>query len=251
MARGERPGGTAGGDGGRVQQAAPDGRRQRGQAVGEQAGTTATGSFGFHARQCVEIVGVSAHLSGGPGQRLGHAGAQRGLQHRHHLVADPDPGEPAIGIVRVIPHRESQRRTRRARHAAPHRQQRAAITAPPGGHARQGPGARPAGQPEQDRLRLIVEGVAEQHHRRARTQGRGVQGRIAGRTGGRLRPPVRAVPRHRDGNAFHRIEPQTGERRRYGPSALSRTRLQAVINGDRAGAQPLAWRHERESGGKR
>ena len=123
--------------------------------------------------------------------------------------------------------------------------------APPGGHASQRPGARSAGQPEQDRLCLIIERVAEQHHRRAGALGGVIQGRIAGRAGGRLRPPVRAVPRHRDGDAFDRIKPETDERRRYRAGALSRASLQAVINGDRAGAQPLTRRHEREGGRER
>ena len=123
--------------------------------------------------------------------------------------------------------------------------------APPGGHASQGPGARSAGQPEQDRLRLIVERVAEQHHRRAGALGRAIQGRIAGRAGGRLRPPVRTAARHRNGHAFDRVKPETGERRRHRPGTLSRASLQAVINGDRAGPQPLARRHERESGRER
>ena len=251
MARGERPGGAAGGDGGSVQHAAPDGRRQGGQAAGQQAGTPATGPFGFHGGQCVEIVGVGPQLSCGPGQGLGHAGAQRCLQHRHRLVPDPDPGEPRISVVRVVPHRQSQRRARVGRHAAPHRQQRAAVVAPAGGHASQCPGARSAGQPEQDRLRLVVERVAEQHHRRAGAPGRVIQGRIAGRTSGRLRPPVRAVARYRDRDAFDRIKPETGERRRHRAGTLSRASLQAVINRDRAGAQPLARRHEREGGRER
>jgi hypothetical protein len=59
-------------------------------------------------------------------------------------------------------------------------------------HPGQRTGAGAAGQAEQDGLGLVVEGVAEQDHRRAQPVGGRVQGGVARVAGGGFRPPLTA-----------------------------------------------------------
>jgi hypothetical protein len=251
MARGQRAGRAAGGDRRTVQHPRAQRRRQRSEVLRRQGSTPSTGPFGFHFRQQVQEVGIGAQLSRGPGQRLGDARAQRRFQHRHDLVPDTGAGEPGAGVVRVVPDRQVQGCARGPRRGPPYVQERAAVAVAAGGHPGQCPGTRPTRQPEQNRLRLIIKGVAEQDRGRAGALGQGRQGVIAGRASGRLRAAMFPVSRHADGDALHWVEPEPDERGGHVTSAVGRAGLQPMVDGDAAGAQPLARRDEGEGGRER
>ena len=112
--------------------------------------------------ELVEGVGVLAQRSRGAGQRFGDPAAEHLLQQRQHLDAQPRPGEPAIGVVRVLPRRQAKLGTGRVRNRAADAQQRAAPGRVAWPHARDRPRPRSAAQPEQHRLGLVVERVREQ-----------------------------------------------------------------------------------------
>ena len=129
-----------------------------------------------HARRAppsasvVEGVGVLAQLVGGAGQGGGDPGPELVLEHRQHPVPHPDPGEPRVVVVRVVPALDAlgpagglglRRGSRRAAGGGS-ASKRAA-------HPGERPAARAAGQPEQHGLGLVVEGVAEQHDARRRS----------------------------------------------------------------------------------
>ena len=113
--------------------------------------------------QRIDQLGVFAQRGRGAGQRLGDAAAEHLLHQRQHLVAQPGPGETAVGVVRVLPGAQPQLRARGVRHAAPHTQQRPTPGRVVGAHPGDRPGARTASQPEQHGLGLIVESVGQQH----------------------------------------------------------------------------------------
>ena len=142
----------------------------------------------------------------GAGQRLGHAALQHVLEQRQHLGAQPHPleapgrrcaGRPtASGRARRRPRAVVARRTRAAAAGSGRRR---------GAHAgdRARPGA--AAQPEQHRLGLVVEGVAEQHAGVAR-RGRPRRARRSGRRG--RRPPGRPARPTSTGDDLDRVEPE-------------------------------------------
>ena len=61
------------------------------------------GSFVRLERERLDEVHVVAQLVAGPGQRLRDPRAELALEHRHHAVPHPRPGEAGIGVVRVLP----------------------------------------------------------------------------------------------------------------------------------------------------
>ena len=136
-----------------------------------------------------EGVGVGAGQLGGPGQggrrRRGRArSSSRGARPPY-----PDPGEPGVVVVRVVPDRQPSAAhacTVSARVTSSSGRRNGPIT---GAHPGERAQTAPAGEPEQHRLRLVVAGVAEQHDRVLAGGGRAQRG-VAARRG---RPP-RAHP---------------------------------------------------------
>ena len=125
------------------------------------ASFTRSSTVGGHLVQCLQVLG---HQVGGPAKRVPHPAAEDVLEQRQHLAAQPHPGERRIGVVRVLPRRQTGRSGRSPRWSAlRHAEQRSAPRWPPGPHPGDRPRARPAGQPEQHRLGLVVGGVREQH----------------------------------------------------------------------------------------
>ena len=145
---------------GRAQHPRPHRAGQRGKGGGGQLGVAA---HPLRLRDFFEHLGIIPQLASGPRQRLGHSGSERRLERGQRVEPDPDPGEPAVGVVRVRPRAQAERRARRGRDGPAHAEQRPGEDAAARRHARQRPGAGPAGEPEQHGLRLVVEGVAEQH----------------------------------------------------------------------------------------
>jgi len=125
-----------------------------------------------------------------------------------------------------------------------------AVGAAPGGHPGQRPAAGSAGQPEQDGLRLVVEGVAEQDRGGAVFLGRHVERRVPGLPGRGL-GARRAGRGHHDRDAADRVEPEPVQHRRHARGALAGTRLQPVVDGHAAGPQAQARRYERGGRGQR
>ncbi len=81
---------------------APDGLRQRSQPGDIQPrGRLDVGQC--PPGQVVEGVGVLTKRGCGAGQRFGDPAAEHVLQQWQHLGAQPAAGEPAIGVVRVLP----------------------------------------------------------------------------------------------------------------------------------------------------
>ena len=116
----------------------------------------------------VERLRVLAQLLGRAGERFGDARPELGLEHRQHMLASPHAQVAGISVVRIVPGLESFRGARRTRRLAPDGEERtdprrAVVVHPHGRHALQAAGAGSAGQPQQHGLRLVVEGVAEQH----------------------------------------------------------------------------------------
>ena len=198
----------------------------------------------------VERVGVLR--AGRAGQRGGQTGAERRRRAAVDGVPHPGPGVGRVGVRRVVC--GSRPRSAQAgagrRHGGteqrPHASGRGAAGMPG-----ERPGARPAGQPEQHRLGLVVEGVAEQDGDAPCLGGRRAPGRRSGQRGPRppVRrdrwPPARRRPRPRPGRG-----PARGGARR-GPRRRLRTRVPAVVDhgGARAAAGPR--RHEGGRGGER
>jgi hypothetical protein len=141
---------------------------QRREGVGADRRAWRRQPFGSLLGQLIQRVRVRAELSRGARQRLGDAGSERGLQGGQRVMTDPSPRVPAVGVVRVVPGAQAQRRAGRPRPVPADGQERPAVHAGPLGHAGQGAAAGPAGQPEQHRLGLVVERVAEQHGRGSR-----------------------------------------------------------------------------------
>ena len=102
----------------------------------------------------------------------------------------------------------------------------------------------PRARPEQDRLGLVVAGVAEQDGDGARALGGRVEGRVAGRTAGGLGAAV-VADRHPDD--LDRVEAEAGQQPRDLGGVLGRSGLQTVVDGDRA--DPQRGRAALEGGG--
>ena len=135
-------------------------------------------------------------------------------------------------------------------HAA-HAKQRPAVRAAPGGHPGQRSAAGSAGEPEQDRFRLVVEGVSEQDRGGAVLGGGLVERAVPGRPGRGLRAGRRGSRRHRNRGAADRDEAELAQQRRHVRGALAGTRLQPVVNGDTAGPQAQPRCHESRRRGQR
>ena len=169
----------------------------------------------FGEREVIEAVRVRPQLAGGPGQRLGYPRPERVLQGRHHLMTDPGPGEADVAVVRVLPGRQAEVGADGGGGRAAKAEQRTAVRVSPGGHPGQRPGARSAGQPEQDGLGLVVQGVPEQDRRGAAGPGRSVESGVPGRSRGGLRPGCGAGRRDPHLDAVDRVEPELAEQGRH------------------------------------
>ena len=77
------------------------------------------------------------------------------------------PGERRVLVVRVVPRHQVRGVTRGPRHRTRHVEQRAQIAPRPRHHPGERSGARPARQPEQHRLGLVITGVPEEYGTRA------------------------------------------------------------------------------------
>ena len=138
--------------------------------------------------------------------------------------------------MRVVPRLKPLRQAGLAQGGPAEAEQRAAETATPGRHPRQGPRARAAGQPEQHGLGLVVAGVAEQHRRGPGLPGLLLERGVPGAAGGGFR--ATGAGRHGHPDLPHWVEPE-GEQRRLDPGRLRRRAgLQAVVYGHSAAAQP-------------
>ena len=98
-------------------------------------------------------------------------------------MTDPGPGEADVAVVRVLPGLQAEVGADGGGGRAAQPEQRTTVRIPPGGHPGQRPGARSAGQPEQDGLGLVVQGVPEQDRGGSVFAGRLVQGQVAGGAG--------------------------------------------------------------------
>jgi hypothetical protein len=178
--------------------------------------------------QLLQGVEVGLQLFGGARQRLGDAAGQHVLQQRQHLLPEPDAAEPGVAVVRVLPGRQPQRPAGRLGIGAPQRQQRAQVTVLLSPHAGDRARPRPASQPEQHGLGLIVGGVAEQHQALVEER---PQRRVAGGPGSTLRAAGRADvdPQHLD-----RVQPELVAQDADPFGLGGRAVLQAVIDADQA-----------------
>ena len=113
--------------------------------------------------QTVQRLHVGTQLLGRPRECGRDARSQLLLEHRHHPVPDPGPGEPWVGVVRVVPELDALGPA-------------GVLGLLPGEAEHRGvgssrtPGGMPAierppepREPEEDRLGLVVHGVTEQH----------------------------------------------------------------------------------------
>ena len=130
------------------------GRVGRGEGVGEECGACG-----------VERCGVLAQVGRGAGECPRDARSQLALQHRQHVGAHAAAQRVAglARVGRVVPRVEAERLAHRERVLAPDAEQGPAQPSAHRGHTRQGTPAGAPGEAEQDRLGLVVEGVAEQH----------------------------------------------------------------------------------------
>jgi hypothetical protein len=115
------------------------------------------------------------------------------------------------------------------------------------GHSGQGADAGAAGEAEQDRLGLVVAGVAEEDRGGAMTFGGGVQGGVPGVARGGLGASVTADG---DGDRLGRGEPQLGEAQHDFVGAQLGAGLQTVVDGDATGADAEFGGFEGEGGGE-
>ena len=159
----------------------------------------------------------------------------------------PGAGETWVVVVRVLPWVEPHESAGLADRAPLQLQQRSVVDTRCRGHPGQGTGARTPCQPEQNGLRLVVEGVPEQHHSRSVGTHRRVQGRVAGTSGRGLRAPG---PVHPYGGDPHRVQTEPAQHRGDGLGSPARTILEAVIHRDRAGPSPQTRRLEGEGPGQ-
>ena len=165
-------------------------------------------------RQFVERLRVGPQLAGRAGERLRHPRAERRLQGRERLVPDPGPGVGGVGVVRVVPGPQAEGVARNPQGGPPHAEQRPPVVAAGGRHPGQRPGARAAGQAEQDRFRLVVQAVAEQDGAGAGAPGHLVQRLVAGAARRGLRA-ARTGPGHdRHRHGLHRVKAESGQDRR-------------------------------------
>ncbi len=135
----------------------------------------------------VERLIVRPQQVGGAGEGLGDTRAEGVLQNRQDPVADPGPRERLVSVGRVIPRGEPVGEAGVSGHRPADVQQRAPEQAVAARHARQRACAGAAGEPQQHRLGLVVEGMAEQHGARAQALGGAGQNGPAGVAGGSLR----------------------------------------------------------------
>ena len=182
----------------------------------------------------------------GAGERGGDPGPELLLQHRHHPVPDPGPGEPGVVVVRVGPEREALGHAGRLRLRPGEVEQGPPERVEGAAHAGDRAAARAAGEPEQHGLGLVVEGVAEEDDAGRRSARRPPPGRRTGPPGPPPRVPARRldVDPGRDGLVRPRGPPSAARRgpraRRSPPGARGRRSRRSRA---RAGAAPRTpWR---------
>ena len=247
MPSGERAGRAPGHDGRPPEHPGPQRGGQRGEVIDAHRRARLRQPPGGLAGQLVQRIGVGPELAGGARQRLGDARPERGLQGRQGVLTHPCPRVAAVGVVRVFPDLEAERRARRPRPVPADGQERPAVPTGALGHAGQRAASRSPGQAEQHRLGLVVAGVPEQDGCRSGGHAHVVEGPVPGGPRGGLRAAGAA---HGDRDDVRRREAQAGELRRHPGRLPRRPGLQLVIHGDAAGPQPLPRRDEGQRGGQ-
>ena len=114
-------------------------------------------------RHRIEVLRVRPQQVGRAREGGRHPGAELLLEQRQHLRPHPHAGELLVGVVRVGPELDALGQARGLGVGAGEVEQRAPVDLERTSHPRQRPPTRSTGQPEEHRLRLVVEGVPEQH----------------------------------------------------------------------------------------
>jgi len=182
------------------------------------------------------------------------AGIELLFEQGQDALAHPHAGEAIVVVVGVVPRLEVLIVAGLLQRGPAHLEQRPAVEASDGGHARDAEGAAAAREPEQHGLGLVVERMAEQHGGGTELDGGDLERCVSGRArrGLGATRATRArdgfVASHRrgaavqvDANAFdaHGLEPEFARRLRCRLRDSGRLGLQAVVDddGSRAHAQ--------------
>ena len=231
-------------------------RRRRAASRGAPGVRSAAGSAAGRRGAASAAVGAQARQLGGgqpsrasrssrssvrrAGQRGGDPAAEHVLQQRQHLGAQPGPGVRGVGVPRVVPHRQPLRRRRPAGSVArrtPSSGRHQARRRRPGvDHAGHRARPRPAAEAEQHGLGLVVEGVPERDPAAPSCAAAGRARRTGPSRAAASGPPSAADRRPQHDATGSRPSPRSSVGGARGP--LGRARLQAVVDGDRAGRAP-------------
>ena len=175
--------------------------------------------------ECVEHLDVLAQLGRGAGERLGDPAGEHLFQQRQHLVAQPDPGEPRIDVVRVVPDRQPVRRAGGQGDRPPHPEQWPQTRADPRR------ACRPASAgPSRGRARAAPSRPGRRGCGRAAPVSPGAGGRRAGRRSGPAGPRPRARQGRPPDAVTAGLGTEPGQQLDGGRCALRRTVLQTVID---------------------
>jgi len=160
-----------------------------------------------HVGPDVEGLRVGAQQRGGPSERPGDSGPQRGLEHRQRLVPNPAPSVFRVSVVRVVPHRKAFGGAGGSHSGPGEVEQRPSVMPADRCHPSEGSGARTAREAEQHRLRLVIPGVPQQDDGRAEP------------LRDRIEDGVASVPSSglRSGASLHDVDPRGLDRRQTDP----------------------------------
>ena len=144
-------------------------------------------------------------------------------------MAHPAARERGVDVVRVLPRVEALGDGGGPYDLPGQPQQRPTHPAGDSRHAGERAATGPAGQPQQDRLRLVLAGVAEQDGGCAEAVRGLVEGGMPGSAGGVLGSPPGTDPDrgHLDG-----VQPERPQLRRDGQRSVGRAGLETVVDGD-------------------
>ncbi len=180
--------------------------------------------------EAVEVLDVRAQQVGGAGEVLGHARPELGLEQRQHVLPDPRAGEAGVVVGRVGPPGDVLSPAGLLGLRAGEAEQRPAEDPERAAHAGQRASAAAAGQPEQDGLGLVVEGVPEQHRRGAEPVGDLLEDGVPGLPRRRLE----TLPVGLDADPDRRglVGAEGGHLADDAGGHLGRRIVQAVVDGD-------------------
>src|SRR3954468_16221237 len=237
---------------GRLAQDAAAHRGRQGVELGalQKAGCVAYGGLG-PAGPGVEGVGVVAGELGRTGEGLDDSFAERLLQGGQAFVAQPGARVGGVGVVRIVPDGQGLDHAGLAGDLPVEFEEGPAITAVgprDRGHAGQRAGAGAAGEAEQDGFGLVVAGVAEQDGGGAVTFGRGGEGGVAGGAARGGLGTAFAADGH--GGGLDGIQAEFAQPEDDFLGAQVGAGLEAVVDGDAAGADAELGSLEGEGGGE-